>query len=104
MFIDRGEKSDERICDILISDISEPTEAAFKFNHLLQPDDERLKLTKFHKASELHLILPAFKRIDQFAKITLKDGEQATTFRLLLTYLQKGKFVRSIIQLSNEFY
>ncbi|PIL29610.1 hypothetical protein GSI_08247 [Ganoderma sinense ZZ0214-1] len=90
LFIDVSRDRAERLCEIMLSEPTEPLPGGLRFNICLT--GENIRLSAFHNLSFLHLFLLASARAQQFAKLTPAGDKDADAIKQLGAFMKSRSF------------
>ena len=82
----------ERMCEIMLSEPTEPIPGGLRFSICLT--GENIRLSAFYDLSSLHLFLLASARAQQFAKLTPAGDKDADAVKQLGAFMKRRSFVR----------
>ena len=89
--MDASEEKAEHICEILLSDSTEPLPNGLRFTICLTGDN--IRLSAFYDLGSLPLMLLASTRPQQFAKLGPREEKDADAVKALGTYMKKLSLV-----------
>ena len=81
----------ERVCEVLLSDSTEPLPNGLRFSICLTGDS--IRLSAFHALESMHLLLSASSRAQQFAKLGPLEDKDADAVKHLGLYMRKQNMV-----------
>ncbi|KAM5538264.1 hypothetical protein V8D89_008151 [Ganoderma adspersum] len=87
LFVDVSRDRAERVCEIMLSEPTEPLPGGLRFNICLT--GENIRLSAFHDLSSLHLFLLASARAQQFAKLTPAGNKDADAVKQLGAFMRR---------------
>lgn len=90
--MDTSRDKAERVCEVMLSEPTEPLPGGLRFNICLA--GENIRLSAFHHLSTLHLFLQASARAQQFAKLTPAGDKDADAVKHLGMFMQRRSLVR----------
>ncbi|TBU35002.1 hypothetical protein BD311DRAFT_649012 [Dichomitus squalens] len=90
LFMDVSRNRAERVCEVLISEATDPQPNGLRFSICLS--GENIRLSAFHELSCLHTFLLASTRVQQFAKLGSASDKDADALLQLGIFMQKRSY------------
>ncbi len=100
--MDVSRKKAERLCEIVLSDASDPLPNGLRFNICLTDDSDSIRLSAFHDLASLPMFLAASARVQQFAKAGPLEDKDADAFKQLGTYMKNRSLVKHSLSPLND--
>ncbi|KAI0762638.1 hypothetical protein C8Q74DRAFT_1383169 [Fomes fomentarius] len=99
--MDASRKKAERLCELILSDASDPLPNGLRFNICLTDDSDSIRLSAFHDLASLPMFLAASARVQQFAKAGPLEDKDADAVKQLGTYM-KNRSLFCFARLSHD--
>lgn len=87
-----GPDKAERLCNIILSEATEPRPNGDRFSLVLASADS-IRMKKLHNVRDLWLILRGCNAVQQYAKVTHQEDTDATALRALSDYMGRNDLV-----------
>ena len=83
-----GPDQADRLCNIILSDVTEPRPTGYRLSMLLASVDS-LRLMKMYSAYDVWTILRGCSDIQQFAKVTHQEERDGSALKTLTNYMSR---------------
>lgn len=95
LFINTTPGSGQKLCNVVLSDTTEPPQNGLRLSFLCASMDS-IRFKKLLATSELDAVLPACNRLQQLAKLGPESGGDETAFNTLLAFMDRQRKVENI--------
>ncbi|KAJ3541216.1 hypothetical protein NM688_g6118 [Phlebia brevispora] len=91
LYIDKGGGVADRICNISLTDATNPRPEGLRLSILYKTETSILRFEKFHSVSDVSILFRACAPIQQFCKLTYQDAGDAEALEILARYMTRKR-------------